>query len=86
MDSKNQKSDIMEMLQTINNNKGVVQTKNILKALNKMGMDWIKRTIHQSTIWQRIKTILVTMFILSAFSICTKGCGRKSEIRPNYHL
>lgn len=81
MDSKNQKSDIMEMLQTINNNKGVVQTKNILKALNKMGMDWIKRTIHQSTIWQRIKTILVTMFILSALLSLSAPKGVDGKVK-----
>lgn len=40
--------------------------KTILKGLNKMGMDWIKRTIHQSTIWQRIKSILIITFIFSA--------------------
>lgn len=75
------KDEIMDVLKLINNNENIVKTKNILKALNKMGMDWIKRTIRQSTIMQRIKVILITMFILQAFLSLEAPKGPDGKIR-----
>lgn len=62
-------------------NYSVERIKTILKGLNKMGMDWIKRTIHQSTIWQRIKTILIITFIFSAVLSLSAPKGSDGKIK-----
>ena len=62
-------------------NYSVERVKTILKGLNKMGMDWIKRTIHQSTIWQRIKTILIIAFIFSAILSLSAPKGSDGKIK-----
>lgn len=82
-EGKKETPDLMESLRILNNSRKVVKTKNILKALNKMGMDWIKRTLHQSTILQKLKAIIITLFIVNALLSVSAPKGPDGKIKAD---